>query len=210
MSSSGSLFVNSRLVIVVDRKRGIKVRGKWVSLRSWEKEDIPIYAEWLRNPEVTKLTHIADYPISLREIEKEFESYFQSRGAYHYGIIDNKNGELLGKFHWEECLKGPNVYDIGIIIGNPEYWNSGAGLEASYLGARILFYELNAHKINYLCAEYNRAIIDLGKRVGFKEEGVIRDRFYKGGNYINGVWLGLLREEFEDSIERFAHLIKSG
>lgn len=186
------------------------MEGKWVKLRSWEKSDIPTYAEWIRNVDVSSLTHITRRPTSLREIEEEFESYFSGKwNVFHCAIIDKMNGELLGKFHWEECLKGPNVYEVGIVIGKSEYWSRGIGLEACYLGAKILFEELMAHKIMFLCAEYNQNIVKFGKRLGFKEEGRIRDRFYSGGRYVDGIWMGLMREEYKQRTEQYAHLVEA-
>lgn len=179
--------------------------GRLVELRSWEKSDIPAYAGWLRNPRVSALTHMVRRPISLRELEEEFKPYFLGEGAVHCAVVNRKNGQLVGKIHWEECLKGPGVYEVGVIVGEPELWRHGYGAEACYLGARVLFKELNAHKVMYQAAEYNRTIIDFGKDLGFKEEGRIRDRFYVDGRYVDGLWLGLLEAEFDEIARRFSY-----
>ena len=185
------------------------MRGKLVELRSWERADIPAYAEWLRNPNVSGLSHMARRPIPLREVEEEFEPYFASKGfsgkgPFYCAVVDRQEGRLVGNLRWEELLKGPDVYEIGVIVGDPELWRRGFGAEACYLGLRILFRELKAHKVMYQVSDYNRTNVELGKSIGFKEEGRIRDRFYVDGRYVDALWFGLLREDFEKIDRRFS------
>jgi RimJ/RimL family protein N-acetyltransferase len=176
--------------------------GRLVRLSSWEIPDVDTYVKWIQNPEIARLTHMVGRPISRREIDEEFSPYFRGQSTVqHWAIIDRKTNELIGKIHWEECLKGPDVYELGIVIGDSERWRIGYGAEACLLAGELLFRELKAHKVMYLCAEYNTPMIELGIRGGFKEEGRIRDRFYVNGRYWDGIWLGLLKTEYDSFTE---------
>ncbi|AEJ40262.1 conserved hypothetical protein [Sulfobacillus acidophilus TPY] len=179
------------------------MNGRLVKLISWEHDHVATYIEWLQNPEVARLTHIITRPVSRREIEEEFHAYFQGKSSVqHCAIVHRTTGQLLGKIHWEECLKGPDVYEMGIVIGKPDWWRMGYGAEACLLAGDILFHEMKAHKVMYLCAEYNTPMIELGLRNGFVEEGRIRDRFYVNGRYWDGIWLGLLKAEYDALMNR--------
>lgn len=117
--------------------------GRLVRLASWEPRDVDTYVKWIQNPGIARLTHIVARPVSRQEIEEEFAAYFNGKPTVqHWAIIDRKTDNLMGKIHWEECLKGPDVYEMGIVIGIPEYWRMGYGAEACLLAGEILFHEL--------------------------------------------------------------------
>ena len=59
------------------------------------------------------------------------------------------------------------------------------------------FNELNLNCIYGTVLEYNYLSRKLAKRCGLKEEGVLRNRIYKGGKYHNLIANSIIKEDFD-------------
>jgi RimJ/RimL family protein N-acetyltransferase len=59
-----------------------------------------------------------------------------------------------------------------------------------------LFQEINLHKVYSYALEYNEFVIAVDKKIGFKEEGVMQEHIYQGGEYHNAIMLGLTAKDF--------------
>jgi RimJ/RimL family protein N-acetyltransferase len=88
---------------------------------------------------------------------------------------------------------------FGIAIGEKEYWNRGYGTEAAGLIIRYGFEQLNLHRISSAAYSFNERSIRLHKRVGFKEEGVMREAMFKNGEFHDIAFFGILRKEWQQS-----------
>jgi len=67
--------------------------------------------------------------------------------------------------------------------------------EASKIAISYMFLVLKLQRITEYCFVYNKPMINLCKRLGFKEEGIIRHGARVDGKPVDAVVLGLLREE---------------
>ena len=63
---------------------------------------------------------------------------------------------------------------------------------------KYAFDELGLNCINALILEENYLSQNLYKRVGFQEEGILRERVYKGGKFRNLISLSILKGELYD------------
>jgi len=96
---------------------------------------------------------------------------------------------------------------FGIAIGEKDYWSKGYGTEATRLLVNYGFQQLNLHRISSGAPAYNERSLRLHRRVGFHEEGRVRQAMFKNGQYRDRVEFGILREEWRglstatDSIE---------
>jgi RimJ/RimL family protein N-acetyltransferase len=80
---------------------------------------------------------------------------------------------------------------------NRPYWRQGYASETIYLVLRYFFLELGYQKVNPGVFSYNEGSLALHRRLGFKEEGVLRRMIYSGGEYHDDIHFGMTREEFE-------------
>nr|WP_245837279.1 GNAT family protein [Virgibacillus phasianinus] len=55
---------------------------------------------------------------------------------------------------------------------------------------------LNLHRIGLDVFEYNARAIKAYKKLGFQEEGVIRDELFYDGKFHDSILMGVLRKEF--------------
>ena len=85
---------------------------------------------------------------------------------------------------------------IGIFIGDKEHRGKGYGAEAIRLILEYGFKTLNLRNIMLTVHADNHAAIACYKKVGFREEGRLREWVYKNGQYIDKLYMGILSREF--------------
>ncbi|MGW0517156.1 MULTISPECIES: GNAT family N-acetyltransferase [unclassified Crossiella] len=98
---------------------------------------------------------------------------------------------------------GHRAYVIGGAIGDPARWSSGVGGEAMGLLVDHLFHQLNAHRVEFATAAYNKHTISMLTKGGFVLEGVLRDFYFLDGEYHDKTIWSLLREEFVVGARQF-------
>jgi RimJ/RimL family protein N-acetyltransferase len=178
------------------------ISGESVRLRGVEESDIDKFVTWLNDPEVIQNLLIF-WPLTMKQEEKWFEE-LSKREPYEQPLaieIKTDTGwELVGnsslqKFDWiTRCA------EAGIFIGNKAHWGKGFGSEAMKLLLQFGFNRLNLNRIYLHVFETNPRAIRSYEKVGFKHEGRLRQDFYKNGQYIDVLIMGILRSEWENEI----------
>jgi RimJ/RimL family protein N-acetyltransferase len=83
-----------------------------------------------------------------------------------------------------------------LLLGHADYRGGGYGKEAEYLLMDYAFNYLNLNKVWGDVIAGNEVVLNLHRRMGFKEEGILRQQVFKGGRYLDVVKVGLLAETF--------------
>jgi len=85
--------------------------------------------------------------------------------------------------------------EFGIFLGSNR--GSGRGKEALVLMCDFGFKELNLHKI--WCEVFdNNESVNLYRKMGFRDEGILRDSYYHDGSYGNSYVLSILENEWRE------------
>jgi RimJ/RimL family protein N-acetyltransferase len=90
--------------------------------------------------------------------------------------------------------------ELGIAIGDKEYWGRGYGREAVKL---LLDYAFRVRNLRRVWLEVNAAnerAIQAYTACGFVEEGRKREHVWLAGRYVDYVIMGVLREEWRASL----------
>ncbi|NTU75527.1 MAG: GNAT family N-acetyltransferase [Anaerolineaceae bacterium] len=86
---------------------------------------------------------------------------------------------------------------VGIGIGDPEYWGKGFGSDAMRIILRFAFLELNLWRVNLNVFEYNERAQKSYLKVGFREEGRLRQWMRRDGRRWDLIYMGVLRSDWE-------------
>ena len=166
------------------------LEGKNVNLRVTEKEDLPLIAEWLNNPEFFG-QYFAPLQRSKAEMEKRLEKNPLEIKTF---IIDKKDGTKIGTmFHW---LIG-NLMEISCVLTSDER-GKGYGTEATKLLVDYLFLSTNLIRIQAHTDARNMVSQKILQNVGFKKEGIIRKSVFARGEWRDRALLSILREEWKE------------
>jgi RimJ/RimL family protein N-acetyltransferase len=86
---------------------------------------------------------------------------------------------------------------VGIGIGEREYWGRGYGTDMMKLCLRYAFTELNVYRVSLGLHAYNPRALRAYEKAGFRLEGRTRKDTRREGRYTDGLWMGILRTEWE-------------
>jgi RimJ/RimL family protein N-acetyltransferase len=160
-------------------------------------QDSACWARWSQDSEYQQLQ--SSGPSSLwpaKQIkewtEKHFDEFFML--SIHTLAYDRIIGNTeLSEIDW---VAG-NAW-VGIGIGEREYWGKGYGSDALNVLLRFAFEYLNLKRISLNVFEYNERAIKSYLKVGFKEEGRMRQWMQRSGQRYDLIFMGILRGEWEE------------
>lgn len=86
-----------------------------------------------------------------------------------------------------------------ILIGNHDYWNGGYGTEAMRLLLDYAFNQRNLNRIEARVLEDNIGSRKMHEKLGYIQEGVLRQSVFKDGVYKNQICYALLKSEYKQA-----------
>ena len=170
------------------------LEGKVVNLRVMEKDDFPIYVEWMNKPEF-----VGEYFFPLQramtEIEKARETNpFESKTF----IVEKKDGTKIGWIsHFYMLHPMAKLLEIGYAIV-PNERSKGYCAEAVKIMVDYLFLTKEAVFIQAMTDVKNIASQRVLEKAGFQKEGTIRKRFFTRGEWKDAFLFSILREEWKE------------
>lgn len=156
-------------------------------------EDARQYTEWLNNLEVIRYLTLASQSISLHQEEDMLKELAKQ---HTYGIVTLEDEQLIGNCGAFAVDHMRRTCEVGIFIGNQEYWGKGYGSEALGLLAGYLFDYLNMHSIFLRVYSFNKRAIRSYEKLGFRIVGTRREVVPREGAWHDEVLMDLLEDEF--------------
>lgn len=132
-----------------------------------------------------------EFKISLEDEERIIENITKSQNQMFLVVIVDNEIASLASIMSNQKTRSKHVGTIGISV-KKKYWGLGMGSEAmKYI---IEWAKSNGvtKKLNLLVREDNHKAISLYKKIGFEEEGIIKQDMYINGVYYNTVMMGLV------------------
>lgn len=182
-----------------------RIDGARLYLRQVRIGDAPgAYLAWMNDPNVTKYTESRFTPHSVEDIERYIEDITTNGRFLFLAIVhvadDTHIGNIkLGPVDWNHM-----VADIGIIIGNKEYWGQGMAAEAISTLAAYSFEVLGLHKLTAGCYLPNQAAVKAFEKAGFEIEGVMKQHCLLDNYYVDMIRLGKIDKAQLDSAPKGA------
>ena len=172
------------------------IPGKRVKLRAFREDDLKNALAMMNNQAVTRYLQFMR-PISLVQERAWIESMMRGDhpDAFSYAI-DSSDGEYLGSVGLMHIDRRNRSAELGISIARPEDWGKGYGTEAALLMLRHGFEELNLHRVHLRVYDYNARGQKSYAKLGFVEEGRLREGHFRHGAYHDVVLMSVLAEEF--------------
>jgi len=166
------------------------LEGKNVNLRVCEKENLPLVAEWLNDPEYFGVYN----PLvqhSKPELEKEYDKLTPETKWF---FIEKKDGSKVGSiFHFPLG----KLLEIGYSL-IPSERGKGYCTEAVKIIVDYLFLAKDIVRIQAHIDPRNIASWKVIEKVGFKKEGTIRKSFFARGEWRDMLVYSILREEWKE------------
>lgn len=171
------------------------LRGKYVTLRPIEYEDLEFIRDLMNDPEMENTIIGWSWPIAKKDEEQWYANFHNSDKMLRY-MIENSDGDVVGLTGLKDIdWKNGKVLGAGIRISKHAQ-SRGIATDAYATMIRYAFNELRLHRIESSAFEDNIASLRFLEKLGYVREGLQRECVYKNGKYHNVVLLGLLKEDF--------------
>ncbi len=173
------------------------IRGGKTHLRAMEKSDLPKVWKWLNDEELMWFFGEPGNTQSLAEVEQWFARVQEPAGySSREFIIETEDGTPIGRIFYEHLDVKNRRTEVGIQIGEKEYWEGGYGTDAMIAFLDYLFNELGLHRVYAHVQGYNTRAKRFDEKCGFIQEGVLRHHTFTRGEYHDDFAMGVLRDEF--------------
>ncbi|MBT3669606.1 MAG: GNAT family N-acetyltransferase [Chloroflexi bacterium] len=175
------------------------IYGERIRLRAPEREFIPLFFDWINDPEVRHGLTIFK-PMSIAGEEIWFEKMLKLPEHEQPFTIEVKdeNGKYLpigniGLFDIDWIARKS---EFGIMIGRKDHWDQGLGTDTIKLFLEYCFNTLNLNCVRLSVYSYNTRAQHVYENIGFVHEGVLRQSIFRFGEYHDEIKMSVLRSEW--------------
>jgi len=172
------------------------IPGKRVRLRAYREDDLKNALAAMNNAAVTRYLKFMQ-PMSQASEREWLERSMRGEHPNQFNLaVESNDSEFIGSVGLMNIDQRNRDAELGILIGRPDDWGKGFGTEAALLMLRHGFEEMNLHRIHLRVYDYNVRGIKSYVKLGFKEEGRLRQAHFRHGGWHDIVIMGILADEF--------------
>ena len=179
------------------------IETKRLLLRRMTMKDAQDIFEYSRDPEVARHVlwsaqkHISEAKEYVRYMTKRYRDDLPSS----WGIIDKESGKLVGTIGYMSLSEENASVEVGYSLAR---WLWGKGLMTEALRA-VIDYTFDAMDINRIEAQHELTNPSSGRvmeKCGMVREGVLRQRLYNKGQYVDVALYAILKSDYDKMKER--------
>lgn len=169
--------------------------GLSIGLRPIALEDVDAIMEWVNDPDVVR--NFASMGQITREQEVAFLKKTMASPEDRLYAIIGPDGRHLGNAGIHKIYWPARNGRIGIVIGAKGEHGRGHGQAALKLLIAMGFEELGLHKLWLVHYAENGRMLHLARKLGFVQEGLLRDEYFHAGRFHDMLRHSLLAPEYE-------------
>lgn len=170
-------------------------------LRELSRKDLSTINSWRNDKDLISYLG-ANYRYIDIEIDMAwFDNYLKDRNRTIRCSIVDESDEIIGLISLTGIDYINGVAELHIMIGNGINREKGVGQFAINEMLNHAFNNLNLNKIELQVLATNSRAIHVYEKVGFKQDGVLREACFKNGQYLDMVVMSILKREFNNKKE---------
>jgi RimJ/RimL family protein N-acetyltransferase len=177
--------------------RASRLAGERIELRRHGPENYRLYGEWYGNPEIWHLTSWAAAPLSPSAVERLFEDREHHPTDDSFAIHLRDDNEPIGIVSLMNVSEANASAELSIIVGHPEDRHHGYGAEAIAVLLDYVFGERGLNRVGLSVFEFNENAIAAYEKLGFREEGRLREALRRDDAFHDAILMSVLRQEWE-------------
>lgn len=161
------------------------INGNGILLRAVEESDNAMLLSLINDPDTEMMLGGSSWPVSEAEQLKWFEHQERSRDVLRCIVALKENGKAIGTIILSDIDQKNATGHIHIKMSKDGGRGKGYGTDAVNTMVQYAFEELRLNCIYANILSYNEASIKLFERCGFKRDGVLRQRVFKKGRFVD-------------------------
>jgi len=169
-------------------------------LRPLDERDLEALWEIFSDPEVTRYWSEPAWtdPAQAEDYLAEIRDHFDDRTLFQWGVARRADDRVVGTATLFEIDPVHRRGEIGFALARPAW---GEGLMSATLRTLFdfAFGRLGLHRLEADVDPRNEPCLVLLERLGFRREGLLRERYHVAGEVQDSVMLGLLAPEWREA-----------
>lgn len=155
------------------------------------------YLSWLNDDEVTRGLETIVKPYTAEMLQRYVKEIVANENIYMFMVVDKESGKAIGTTKLHNISKKNGTCNIGLMIGDKNFWGKGYGGDIYRTIVRFAFEELHIRKIWEMVHSDNEASLGMFRKMGFGEEGRLKEQVLSDGKFVDNVLLGLFAKDWK-------------
>lgn len=135
------------------------------------------------------------------ELERERERYHKGLAMHNksflwFLMVEKQSGRVIGSCGYHTWYTPHRRAEIGYALTDPAKHGQGFMKEAMAAVIRYGFVHMDLHRIEAFVAPDNPASLALVRGFGFRQEGHLREHYFKDGRMEDSLVFSLLQHEY--------------
>lgn len=172
-----------------------------LTLRSLEARDLPIFAAYRADPDVSRYQSWESYDLQKAHLllEKQLSQAFGSEGSWHQiAVLDNTSLSVLGDCCIHFC--DDTNAEIGFTLA-PEHQHQGYCTEAIAALLGYLFGDLEKHRVYATVDVLNLQSVAVLERLKFRREAHFLENVWFKGRWSSEYVYAIISDEYLSSLK---------
>ncbi|MDX8345165.1 GNAT family protein [Rossellomorea sp. YZS02] len=166
-------------------------------LRQITMNDIDFLYELYTSEEV--LAYFGMSPIDSKDVAvsmvENYEKHLESGGPMRFAIVEKQADKMIGTCGFHAISKAYKRCEIGYDL-TPDQWGKGIMGEALSPLISYLFSDKGMNRVGAVIVPYNKASSRVVEKLGFKQEGLLREYILQDGHAYDANMYSLLKKEW--------------
>ncbi len=164
-------------------------------LRPMLEEDAQFIVDMRNNPKI--LNSLFSYKmITVQEHLNWYKNNLNNDNRIDLIICRKEDDKRIGTVNLANINYKNQKAEFGIMIAE-SFWNKDYAYESSNRFINYSFNQFNLNKIYLEVLKENDAAINLYEKLGFREEGILREDIFKNGKFKDVLIMSLFRDDLE-------------
>lgn len=180
----------------MDTSKKPTIEGRRVLLRPITLDDADQMYEAVCEP-VTRWFTGTQQEFSRDQIARWCEKIAVAEDRVDLAIVSRDGGRMVGEVVLNDIDTRNLHASFRISLSAPAHFGKGYGSEASSLMLDYAFGELNLNRVSLEVYSFNPRAQHVYEKLGFREEGRLREVLLQDGEFHDAVVMGLLKREWQ-------------
>jgi RimJ/RimL family protein N-acetyltransferase len=168
-----------------------------IRLRALCEEDIDNIMRWVNEPAVVgNFAAFSGTPLTRQDELAWVRRIVDTSSERVWSVFAEQDGRYLGQVGIHQIHAHSRVGRLGIVVAARDEMGRGYGTAAIQQALDFGFTDLALHKIWLMVFRHNTRSQGIYRRIGFVEEGVLREEYFHGGTWHDMMRMSVLAHEW--------------
>jgi RimJ/RimL family protein N-acetyltransferase len=174
------------------------IPGETINLRAVERHDVPLIHRWFNDPAVMAGWGWSAPARSIQHVAGQVEDWLARETAFDRPealIAESLAGDPIGLVVARVDRSEARSVELSLLV-DADHWGQGFGIDMMQTILEACFGGWGVHRIGVRVEEGNERALALYHRLGFIEEGRLRQAAFRDGRHMDVLLLGQLAADW--------------